>query len=93
VKSPERPLEGSVWRAKAACKGLPLEWFFPDAEDATKIATVIARAKRVCARCEVQLDCREYAINAAIEFTSDLYGIWGGLTQSEIRQEAKRRTR
>jgi len=93
VQTPERPLEGSVWRSSAACKGLPLEWFFPDAEDATKIATVIARAKSVCARCEVQLDCREYAINAATKSANDLYGIWGGLTQREIRREGKRRTR
>ena len=93
MQTPERPLEGAVWRSSAACKGLPINWFFPDAEDATKIASTISRAKSVCARCEVSLECREYALASANEFTHELYGIWGGLTQSELRTEAKRRRR
>jgi len=61
----------------ASCVGLPPElWFgggFPQ--------NVV---KRVCARCPVLLECREYALGDP-SITS---GYWGGMTQLE-REKAR----
>lgn len=42
-------------------------------------------AKKVCARCEVRLDCLEYALEVC-----ELDGIWGGKTPTERRALRKR---
>lgn len=84
----ERPLEGSEWRAKAACRGLPTSYFFP--EDG-EIASMIIRARQICNTCEVMNECREAAIQLAMESVVDFYGFWGGLNQDEIRKIAKGR--
>lgn len=41
------------WTDAAACKGKPLEWFFP-----TKGGT-LRQAKALCARCPVVQQCRD----------------------------------
>jgi hypothetical protein len=35
-------------------------------------------AKAVCARCEVRVECADYALRAR-----EPYGVWGGLTEEE----------
>jgi WhiB family transcriptional regulator, redox-sensing transcriptional regulator len=47
----------------------------------------IARAKTICAGCQVRRECLEYALAH-----DQVYGIWGGTTP-EDRQRARRRKR
>ena len=71
------------WQDQAACREIPLETFFPPAEqEATD-------AKSVCLGCCVKNECLEFAIQAGERF-----GIWGGLTPQERRSlVARRRSR
>lgn len=48
------------------------EVFFPT------MGRVPNEAKRVCARCEIRLDCLEEALEIG-----DVFGVWGGTTQKE----------
>ncbi|MER5507604.1 WhiB family transcriptional regulator [Streptomyces sp. NPDC059690] len=66
----------SAWRLQALCVGEDPELFFPLAE--TERAT--ARARAVCRRCPVLLDCRDWAIRHG-----ETDGIWGDTTASQRR--------
>lgn len=77
------------WRSNAACKGMDPDLFFsPDLFEAKqdKDDREIV-AKSACAKCEVTVECLDYAIKA-----QERYGIWGGLTEQERRTVARRRT-
>ncbi len=76
-----------VWRAKAACSGLPTEDFFPVGSTGTALDR-IAAAKAVCAACPVRAPCLDYALD-----TGQQDGIWGGLSEDERRAERRRRQR
>ncbi|MDQ4129699.1 MAG: WhiB family transcriptional regulator [Actinomycetota bacterium] len=59
---------------RAACRGADVELFFSvDEEDQQ-------RALEYCACCEVWRQCLEFAIA-----NREVYGIWGGLRESERR--------
>ncbi|MFF9632906.1 WhiB family transcriptional regulator [Streptomyces fradiae] len=65
------------WQSSAACRTADPELFFPvgkgpEAEHRT------AQAKRVCATCPVQDDCRTWALE-----TGQTAGIWGGTTEAD----------
>jgi WhiB family redox-sensing transcriptional regulator len=69
------------WQDRAACRHIPVEFFFPPAEQEAE------EAKAICAMCEVRQLCLEFAITEGERF-----GIWGGLTTQERRSlVAKRR--
>lgn len=68
------------WQEEAACKTLPLEMFFPPAEQEAETA------KTVCSGCTVREPCLEAALAAGERF-----GIWGGLTSDERQLIASRR--
>ena len=71
------------WQDQAACRQIPVELFFPPAEQEAD------EAKALCAICEVRQPCLEFAIAAGERF-----GVWGGLTPQERRSlVAKRRSR
>ena len=71
------------WQDHAACRRVPVELFFPPAEQEAD------EAKAVCATCEVRQPCLEFSIAAGERF-----GVWGGLTPQERRSlVAKRRSR
>ena len=71
------------WQDRAACRQIPVELFFPPAEQEAD------EAKAMCAICEVRQPCLEFAIAAGERF-----GVWGGLTPQERRSlVAKRRAR
>jgi WhiB family redox-sensing transcriptional regulator len=71
------------WQDLAACRTIPVEMFFPPAEQEAD------DAKSVCDACTVREPCLEFAITAGERF-----GIWGGLTPQERRSiVAKRRNR
>ena len=69
-----------TWQDQAACRTLPLDVFFPPAEQEADVA------KTVCSACLVKDPCLEAAIAAGERF-----GIWGGLTSDERRTLIARR--
>ena len=67
------------WRELAACADVETEIFFPigltgQALDQTNCA------KRVCAGCDVRMQCLEFALR-----TNQDHGVWGGHTEDERR--------
>lgn len=54
------------WQDDAACRGKPLEWFFPERGHQT------SQAKSVCAECEVTQEC------AAYQEKTNSTGVWNG---------------
>ncbi|WP_336873902.1 WhiB family transcriptional regulator [Rhodococcus qingshengii] len=47
--------------------------------------TAVRPAKRVCAGCEVRVDCLAFALA-----NDERFGVWGGLTASERRRRYPR---
>jgi WhiB family redox-sensing transcriptional regulator len=68
------------WQEAAACKTLPLEMFFPPAEQEAEAA------KTICSGCTVREPCLEAALAAGERF-----GIWGGLSSDERQKVVSRR--
>jgi WhiB family redox-sensing transcriptional regulator len=67
------------WQLQAHCRGLDSAHFFhPDNERGAARAARVSRAKAICQRCPVRLECRRHALAAR-----EPYGIWGGLTEHE----------
>ena len=62
------------WEKRAACRGLPVEMFFPGPGDAA------GEARAVCGACPVREPCGRYAAS-----NSERFGIWGGLSKSDRR--------
>lgn len=58
-----------MWREEAACRGVPNDWFFVEAN--------FGLARQVCRRCPVQSDCLEYATKTRS------FGIWAGTGSAE----------
>ena len=75
------------WVHRARCKDEDPELFFPIGT-AGPAASQIAAAKSVCSRCEVRLECLEWAMGTGQEA-----GVWGGLSEDERRglRRARRR--
>jgi WhiB family redox-sensing transcriptional regulator len=71
-----------AWRARAACRGVDPDIFYPvsdeDAED----------AKAICATCPVQQLCLDWALA-----NREKEGVWGGATERERRRILRRRRR
>lgn len=64
-------LAAETWRQKAACRGKPIEWWFPNRHEKTP-------ARQICAGCPVQKPCLDYALE------HDLLGQWAGFTAVEL---------
>lgn len=79
------------WIQNADCRGLDPNLFVPERYD----HTAIRDAKKICATCPVQTECRNYGLELHRHF--DLDGIFGGLTKIErlrlLRKEALPRRR
>jgi WhiB family transcriptional regulator, redox-sensing transcriptional regulator len=73
--------ESKHWKPRAACRGLPVEIFFPEHGD----SIAAARAKAICRTCPVTAECLDYA--HALHMRA---GIWGG--RSIERDRFRRRT-
>jgi WhiB family transcriptional regulator, redox-sensing transcriptional regulator len=71
----------AIWMEDAACRepGVDPELFFPVSESGPGVRQVAA-ARAVCARCPVQRECRDWALQAG-----EPAGIWGGTTPEERR--------
>lgn len=78
-------LSEASWRTQAACLSHDPELFFAGGESGPTQAA-LQRARAVCSGCPVRMDCLEYALE-----TGPRYGIWGGMTQDEIRALRRRR--
>lgn len=61
------------WAEQAACRGVDPDQLFV-------AGAAQHRAKRICDRCPVKLDCLVEALDNRIE-----YGVWGGLTERQRR--------
>jgi len=71
------------WRNDAACLNADPELFFPIGTGGPSAEQII-RARRICSRCPVIMECLENAIRHTGQF-----GIAGGLTESERRARRK----
>ncbi|MGN9836628.1 WhiB family transcriptional regulator [Nonomuraea sp. H19] len=71
------PSQDIGWLRKGACRSSDPDLFFPPAPSPLQEA----RAKAVCAGCQVMKECRAYALRAG-----EAEGIWGGLTPEERRR-------
>lgn len=79
---PTRP-----WIVDAACRNANPADFFVGGKGGGKGRTRgrVEAAKQCCESCVVQVPCREYAL------IYEPYGIWGGMTEEERRDERRRR--
>lgn len=71
----DRNRQGNVamkWIEHAACKGMPLELFFPHGQD-------YEEGKKVCAQCTVRNECLE----SELQYDMSNHGLFGGLTPAE----------
>jgi WhiB family redox-sensing transcriptional regulator len=74
------------WHLRAACQYTDPELFFPDGGGPAAAAAVQAdQARGVCASCPVRRNCLTHALRGP-----ELYGIWGGLSERELRAERRR---
>ncbi len=71
--------EATDWRHRAACRDEDPELFFP-VSDVGPGARQAQQAKSVCARCPVQTECLNYAVDNGLH-----EGIFGGTTERERR--------
>jgi WhiB family redox-sensing transcriptional regulator len=70
-----------AWQLRAACRGRSDTVFFhPDDERGPARRERDEKAKAVCARCPVIVECRRHAIAA-----EEPYGVWGGQDEHERR--------
>lgn len=67
-----------AWQAFALCAQVDPEAFFPEKGGSTR------DAKRICANCEVENQCLDYALR-----NDERFGIWGGLSERERRKLKK----
>jgi WhiB family transcriptional regulator, redox-sensing transcriptional regulator len=67
------------WWVLAACRSADPDLFFP-ISDKGPAQLQIARAKVICARCRVRVQCLDFAMR-----TEQVNGIWGGMTEHERR--------
>lgn len=66
---------------RRACLGTPHEWWFSSGEVGQ--SAQIKKAKAVCRRCPLLIRCKTWALSRP---TSEVQGIWGGMTQYEREQ-------
>ena len=68
------------WMNDAACRGLSDVFFPAPAERPQAREQRESMAREVCASCEVQTTCREFARN------HHEYGFWGGESEEQLHQ-------
>ncbi len=72
------------WREWAACRGMDPDLFIePFHEVARTRATREAKARAVCDRCPVVIDCLGEALS-----NDEKHGIWGGMNRREREELA-----
>ena len=78
-----------TWHLRAACRGPESVLFFPPTlgERRDERESREARAKAICAQCDVRDDCLDFALRVR-----EPHGIWGGLNELERKQVLARRS-
>ena len=66
------------WHARAACRGMGVDAFFPERGQSTEAA------KALCAACEVRAECLEAALG---DVTTQ--GVWAGTSERGRRELRK----
>jgi WhiB family transcriptional regulator, redox-sensing transcriptional regulator len=67
------------WQLQARCRGVDSSVFFhPEGERGRARLRREQRAKEMCRLCPVVAQCRDHALE-----TGEVYGVWGGLSESE----------
>lgn len=81
---PEEPDAGHLddWRDQAKCLGTPIETFYED--ESTGLAKFICNGGMGSAPCPVRQACLDYALD-----NGERYGVWGGLSEWELRHLQK----
>ncbi len=69
-----------AWQDYANCRGADADLFFPERGASTR------KAKAICAECQVQAECLDFAIEIGEKF-----GIWGGMSERERRRVRRER--
>jgi WhiB family redox-sensing transcriptional regulator len=75
------------WRSAGACLSADPDLFFPLSPDGPG-ERQIARAKVICAGCQVRRACLDFAL-----VHDQVYGIWGGTTPEDRQRERRRQRR
>ncbi|MEU8537109.1 WhiB family transcriptional regulator [Streptomyces parvulus] len=70
------------WMARAACIGVDTRAFYANGKHSRE---QVNAAKKVCNACPVRAQCAAYAIT-----TGEKWGVWGGMTQKQLRQKRRR---
>ena len=65
------------WRSRAACLSADPDLFFPISSSGPAVDQV-AKAKSICAGCQVRQECLGYALA-----TDQIHGVWGGTSEEE----------
>lgn len=72
------------WLADAACAGMDSRAFFANGCHARE---QVKEAKKICAACPVQPACANFAIESG-----ERWGVWGAMSQQELRRKRRRFT-
>ncbi len=70
-----------AWQELGLCAQTDPEAFFPEKGGS------VAAAKQICSRCEVRIECLNYALDRG-----EVFGVWGGMTLRERNKTARRRS-
>ncbi len=74
----EELLVRPAWHARAACRGLETEIFFPTDQ------ITLTKARRICSHCPVSSECADFALAHP-----SLKGIWAGMSERRRARERK----
>jgi len=82
--------DAPTWQFRAACRGEDSSLFFAPSyfERREEKERREAKAKALCARCPVRVDCLEYALRIR-----EPHGVWGGMNEQERRAMLRDRAR
>jgi hypothetical protein len=77
------PGEGR-WQDKANCQGMGKDMFPKKHKD----ISYISKARKICKECEVKEECLIEALDYP---TTDMHGVWAGLTPRQLLREQQKR--
>lgn len=66
------------WRDQGACIDHEAQFYSAEDEPKGERRRKEERAKSICADCSVLNTCKQFALESG-----ELYGVWGGMTESE----------
>ena len=81
-----RLIERRSWMEHSACRGKPVDTFFPGRGNSQAMNAALA----ICRECPVINDCLEYALTLGLRSSP---GVWGGQTERQRRTMRARRNR